>query len=74
MSNFDEWGRILERASKSPFPEGHHDGVHREPDPPECNEICMTASDIGLPEYGDMIAYPHPECPVHGTSEDWDPS
>jgi hypothetical protein len=33
---------------------------------PECNGICMTASDIGLPEYGNMVAYPHPDCPLHG--------
>lgn len=30
----------------------------------EC--ICMTASDIGLPEYGDVVAYAHPDCPEHG--------
>lgn len=34
----------------------------------ECNGICLTASDIGLPEYhqpGD-VAYAHPDCPEHG--------
>lgn len=32
----------------------------------ECNGICMSAADIGLDEYGSMIAYPHPDCPEHG--------
>lgn len=31
----------------------------------ECNGICLTPADIGLPEYGG-IAYPHPDCPEHG--------
>lgn len=31
---------------------------------PECNGICLSASDIGVPASG--IAYPHPECPTHG--------
>lgn len=30
----------------------------------ECNGICLTASDIGLP--GNDVAYPHPACPEHG--------
>lgn len=34
-------------------------------DPNECLG-CLTAYDIGLDEYGNMIAYPHPDCPVHG--------
>lgn len=32
----------------------------------ECNGICLSASDIGVGEYGDMIAYAHPDCPEHG--------
>ena len=32
----------------------------------ECNGICVTAGDIGLPEYGSMVAYAHPDCPEHG--------
>jgi hypothetical protein len=32
----------------------------------ECNGICITAGDIGFPEYGDAIAYPHPDCDLHG--------
>lgn len=33
----------------------------------ECNGVCLTAADIGVPEYGgDMIAYAHPDCPAHG--------
>lgn len=31
---------------------------------PECNGICLTAADIGL--YSNDIAYPHPDCEVHG--------
>jgi len=34
------------------------------PDPDECNGICMTGYDVGIPDPG--IAYPHPDCPVHG--------
>lgn len=44
-----------------PWPEGW------EPEPPgPCNGICLTAADIGLPEYGSMVAYGHPDCPKHG--------
>lgn len=32
----------------------------------ECNGICLWAADIGVPEAGDVVAYPHPECPEHG--------
>jgi predicted nucleic acid-binding Zn ribbon protein len=33
----------------------------------ECNGICLTPADIGLPEYSSAgIAYAHPDCPVHG--------
>ena len=34
----------------------------------ECNGICLTASDIGLPEFhrSGEVAYAHPDCPVHG--------
>lgn len=35
-------------------------------DEAECNGICLSASDIGVGEYGDMIAYAHPDCPLHG--------
>ena len=31
----------------------------------QCNGICLTAADIGLPGYGG-IAYAHPDCPEHG--------
>jgi hypothetical protein len=41
------------------------------PDPDECNGMCMTGADVGLPEYGHLIAYAHPDCPIHGDkSED----
>lgn len=33
---------------------------------PECNGICLTAADIGVPEAGDVVAYAHPDCPEHG--------
>lgn len=32
----------------------------------ECNGICLSAADIGVPEAGDVIAYAHPDCPEHG--------
>lgn len=34
----------------------------------ECNGICLTAADIGLPEYSRTgeVAYAHPDCPEHG--------
>ncbi|AWY07316.1 hypothetical protein SEA_ARACELI_77 [Streptomyces phage Araceli] len=33
----------------------------------ECNGICLTPADIGLPEYSAAgIAYAHPDCPEHG--------
>ncbi len=31
---------------------------------PECNGICLTASDLGVP--GDGVAYAHPDCELHG--------
>ena len=31
---------------------------------PSCNGLCMTGNDIGVPS--NEIAYPHPECEVHG--------
>lgn len=39
----------------------------------ECWFPCLTASDIGVPEAGDMIAYAHPQCPVHGSPVDFKP-
>ncbi len=43
-------------------------------DEDECNGICLTAADIGVPEYGGgMIAYAHPDCPEHGDpQEEWE--
>lgn len=38
------------------------------PEKDRCNGVCMSAADIGLPEYGGM-AYPDPECPEHGVRE-----
>ena len=37
-------------------------------DEPECNGICLTAADIGLPEFSRTgeVAYAHPDCPLHG--------
>lgn len=40
----------------------------------ECNGICLTPADIGLPEYGGpgVVAYAHPDCPAHGDPlEEW---
>jgi len=41
----------------------------------ECNGICLTASDIGLPEFhrSGEVAYAHPDCPVHGDPMDAEP-
>lgn len=44
-----------------PWPEGYVI-----PEPPLCSGECLTATDIGLGEYGSQIAYPHPDCPRHG--------
>lgn len=44
-------------------------------DEDECNGICLYAADIGLPEYGNVVAYAHPDCPEHGdpVSDDEEP-
>lgn len=43
------------------------DDAARAPEPPSpCPGLCVTAYDLGADEYGDMIAYAHPDCPVHG--------
>lgn len=34
-------------------------------DDEECNGICLSGADLGVPEYGG-IAYAHPDCPAHG--------
>lgn len=46
-----------------------------EPDD-ECNGICLTAADIGLPEYSrpGEVAYAHPDCPEHGDPMGEDPN
>lgn len=31
---------------------------------PECNGICLTGGDFGLPYSG--VAYAHPDCELHG--------
>lgn len=36
----------------------------------DCNGICLTAADVGVPAAGNMIAYPHPSCPEHGLDPD----
>lgn len=38
----------------------------------ECNGICLYAADIGLPEYGDVVAYAHPDCEEHGDPLEYD--
>lgn len=40
---------------------------------PECNGICLYAADLGPPEYGDVVAYAHPDCPEHGDPTEEDP-
>jgi hypothetical protein len=34
---------------------------------PECDGLCVTAADVGIPMAG--IAYPHPGCPAHDPGE-----
>ena len=46
----------------SPF--GGHP-VNLPDDDDQCNGICLSGADIGVPEYGG-IAYAHPDCPEHG--------
>lgn len=47
--------------------------VSGEQEEAECNGICLYAADIGLPEYGDVVAYTHPDCPEHGDPVPEDP-
>lgn len=35
---------------------------------PQCNQICLSGSDVGVPEFGG-IAYAHPDCPLHGAHD-----
>lgn len=42
------------------------------PPPEECNGLCMTGNDIGVPS--NEIAYPHPECPKHSCNRQCSPS
>jgi len=39
----------------------------------ECNGICLYAADIGVPEAGDVVAYAHPDCPLHGDPQQEEP-
>ncbi|MFD1546952.1 hypothetical protein [Nonomuraea guangzhouensis] len=31
-----------------------------------CAGLCVTAYDVGVFVDGNPVAYPHPDCPVHG--------
>jgi hypothetical protein len=33
---------------------------------PECSGVCVTATDVGMPEYEPHVHTPDPACPVHG--------
>lgn len=33
---------------------------------PNCNGLCVSAYDLGVGEYGDLVAHAHPTCPAHG--------
>ncbi len=35
---------------------------------PMCDDLCVTAADIGVGG-SDVVAYPHPGCPLHAPSE-----
>lgn len=41
------------------------DGMRDPDDPPQCNGICLTGADVGVPEYSG-VAYAHPDCELHG--------
>lgn len=36
---------------------------------PECDGLCVTAADIGVPTTPGAVAYPHPGCPVHAPEQ-----
>jgi len=36
---------------------------------PQCNGICLWPSEIGIPMVTANPAYPHPDCPAHGSSD-----
>lgn len=36
---------------------------------PECDGLCVTAADIGVPVEGNPVAYPHPGCPAHAPEQ-----
>ena len=38
--------------------------LNRPPITPQCNGMCLTGSDIGIPS--SQVAYAHPHCPEHG--------
>lgn len=60
-------GLCQECQDKTFDPTEDHDETQVEyltPPEPQCNGICMTGYDVGVPHSG--IAYAHPECPVHG--------
>lgn len=33
---------------------------------PVCDGRCLTATDLGVTGYGDTVAYPDPDCSLHG--------
>lgn len=45
-------------------------GAEKYEGPFACNGICLTGADVGVPEYSG-IAYPHPQCAVHGGHDTW---
>lgn len=47
--------------------------MSEEQEEPECNDICLWAADIGVPEAGNVVAYAHPDCPAHGDPQPEDP-
>lgn len=64
--------RLIDQSPWSPVVEfGPGDGeryeVHTCP-PPECDGLCISSADVGVPGYG--IAYAHPDCPLHNPREE----
>lgn len=35
----------------------------------KCDGLCVSGFDVGVPEVGHLIAYPHPGCPLHDPDE-----
>ena len=46
-----------------------HPEVARAQGAAECDGLCVTAADIGVPTTPGAVAYPHPGCPAHAPEQ-----